>query len=86
MIKLLDKSSLSIFNRRLKYPLAIAEKDYFLAIVMQLICNSSIRDKLIFKDGTALYHTYFPQIRFSEDLDFSTNQIRINPDELKNVF
>jgi predicted nucleotidyltransferase component of viral defense system len=86
MIKLLDKAILNIINRKLKYPLAIAEKDYFLALVAQLIYNSPLKDKLIFKGGTAIYHTYLPQLRFSEDLDFSSNQSEINPEEVKSVF
>jgi predicted nucleotidyltransferase component of viral defense system len=86
MIKLLDKASLSIINRKLKYPLGVAEKDYFLALVLQIIYDSPLRNILIFKGGTALYHTYLPQLRFSEDLDFSTNQIKINPEEVKSIF
>mgnify|MGYP001593551736 CR=1 FL=1 len=63
-----------LINKKLKYPLAVAEKDYFLAIVSKIIYESPLRNKLIFKGGTALYHTYLPQLRFSEDLDFSSNK------------
>lgn len=73
-------------NKTLKYPLAVAEKDYFLAIVSKIIYESSLKDKLIFKGGTALYHTYLPQLRFSEDLDFSSNQNPMSLDEIKAVF
>lgn len=70
-IQLITKDQLTILNRQnLKYPLAIAEKDYFLAIVSKIIFDSNIKDKLIFKGGTALHHAYLPQLRFSEDLDF----------------
>ena len=85
-IELLDKAQLSIINKKLKYPLAIAEKDYFLALVCKIIYDSELRTKLIFKGGTALYHTYLPQLRFSEDLDFSTNQSDITLDNVKAVF
>ena len=61
MIELLNKTELKIFNKRLKYPLAIAEKDYFLALVSKIIYNSSLREKLIFKGGTALHHIYLKQ-------------------------
>lgn len=74
MIELLDKSTLVLINKKLKYPLAVAEKDYFLAIVSKIIYESPMCAKLIFKGGTALHHTYLPQMRFSEDLDFSSNQ------------
>jgi len=33
IIELLSKAELILYNKRLKYPLAIAEKDYFLALV-----------------------------------------------------
>lgn len=85
-IELLDKSILSIFNRQLKYPLAIAEKDYFLALVCKIIYNSKLKNQIIFKGGTAIYHTYLPQLRFSEDLDFSSNQVKIDPDKIKSIF
>lgn len=73
-------------NKKLKYPLAVAEKDYFLAVVSKIIYESSLKNKLIFKGGTALYHTYLPQLRFSEDLDFSSNQQPMSLDEVKSIF
>jgi predicted nucleotidyltransferase component of viral defense system len=85
-IELLDKSELMIINRTLKYPLMTTEKDYFLAIVSKIIYNSSLKDSLIFKGGTALHHTYLPQLRFSEDLDFSSNKRRMTLEEVKAIF
>ncbi len=86
-IQLISKDQLTILNRReLKYPLAIAEKDYFLAVVSKIIYNSHLRDKLIFKGGTALNHVYLPQLRFSEDLDFSSNSEKIELAEVKDIF
>lgn len=87
IIKLISKIQLSIINRKgLKYPLAIAEKDYYLAIILKIIYHSELRKKLIFKGGTALHHIYLSQLRFSEDLDFSTNFSRIELNELEEVF
>lgn len=86
MIELLDKSTLMLMNKTLKYPLAVAEKDYFLALVSKIIYESTLKDKLIFKGGTALYHTYLPQLRFSEDLDFSSNQNPMSSDDIKAIF
>src|SRR4030042_2350192 len=86
-IRLISKDQLAVLNRqKLKYPLAIAEKDYFLAVVSKIIFDSGMKDKLIFKGGTALYHVYLPQLRFSEDLDFSSNASKIDLDEVRNVF
>lgn len=73
-------------NRILKYPLAIAEKDYFLAVVSQIIHESSIKNDLIFKGGTALHHVYLPQLRFSEDLDFSSNQHSMSLEMIRSIF
>lgn len=84
IIALLNKSDLSIFNKRtLKYKLADAEKDYFLAIVSKIIYESPLRDKLVFKGGTAIHHCYLPQTRFSEDLDFTSLDKSITPEEVK---
>lgn len=71
-LELLSKAQLQIINRRgLQYPLDAAEKDYFLALVVKIFYESELKEKLVFKGGTALYHTYLPQLRFSEDLDFT---------------
>ncbi|MCF7820611.1 MAG: nucleotidyl transferase AbiEii/AbiGii toxin family protein [Candidatus Pacebacteria bacterium] len=86
MIELLSREELVINNKILKYPLAIAEKDYFLALVSKIIFESKITNKLIFKGGTALYHVYLPQFRFSEDLDFSSNTNKIELNEVKEIF
>jgi len=86
-IQLISKDQLAILNRQsLKYPLAIAEKDYFLAVVSKIIFDSAMKEKLIFKGGTALHHVYLPQLRFSEDLDFSSSTNKIELGEVKNIF
>lgn len=86
-ILLLTRKELEVINRKtLRYPLAAAEKDYFLTLVSKMIYDSPLREKLIFKGGTALHHTYLPQLRFSEDLDFSSNAVPLTLDEVKAVF
>ncbi|MBI9047007.1 MAG: nucleotidyl transferase AbiEii/AbiGii toxin family protein [Anaerolineaceae bacterium] len=81
----LIRQQLELINRKtLRYPLQIAEKDYFLALAIQLIHNSSLKKKLVFKGGTALHHCYIPQKRFSEDLDFTSIGL-ITLDEIKSV-
>jgi len=83
----LTKRELEIINRKknLLYPLAIAEKDYFLAIVSKIIYDSLLRDKIVFKGGTALHHCYLDQLRFSEDLDFGSIVKVVTIDEVKSV-
>lgn len=85
-VALLNKSDLSILNKQaLKYKLADAEKDYLLAIVSKVIYESALRDKLVFKGGTAIHHCYLTQTRFSEDLDFTSLDKTISLNEVKAV-
>ena len=85
-MELLSRRELDVLNRKsLIYPLAVAEKDYFLAVVSKVIYDSSLRNKLVFKGGTAIYHCYLPQIRFSEDLDFTSLDKSISLEEVKTV-
>ena len=85
-IDLLSRAQLSIINKNsFRYPLAIAEKDYLLAVVLQIIYSSKLKDTLIFKGGTAIHHLYLDQLRFSEDLDFQTTG-KITEDDLREVF
>jgi len=66
-------AQLSIINKNgFRYPLAEAEKDYFLAVVLKILYASRLKDRLVFKGGTALNHLYLDQLRFSEDLHFAT--------------
>lgn len=84
---MITRQQLEIINRKsLKYPLHIAEKDYFLTLVLQLITHSNLGNRLIFKGGTAVHHCYLKQHRFSEDLDFSANQMSVSLEEVRQVF
>ncbi|MHB9111891.1 MAG: nucleotidyl transferase AbiEii/AbiGii toxin family protein [Thermoleophilia bacterium] len=85
-IDLLSRAQLSILNKNsFRFPLAIAEKDYFLAIVLQIIYSTKLEGSLVFKGGTAIHHIYLDQLRFSEDLDFQTTG-KITADDLREVF
>jgi predicted nucleotidyltransferase component of viral defense system len=86
-VSIITRQQLEIINRKtLKYPLHIAEKDYFLSLVMQIISQSPLGDTLVFKGGTAVNHCYLEQYRFSEDLDFSTNQISLSLEDVRKIF
>jgi hypothetical protein len=50
---------------------AILERDYCLAWFLVGLSRSELREKLLFKGGTALKRCYFGDYRFSEDLDFT---------------
>jgi len=48
------------------------EKDYVISWVTYGIANNSfLKENLVFKGGTVLKKVYFPDYRFSEDLDFT---------------
>jgi predicted nucleotidyltransferase component of viral defense system len=83
---LITRQQLEIINRRThRYPLQIAEKDYFLAVVMQIVSQSDLQDILVFKGGTALHHCYLEQQRFSEDLDFTSIQNSLTLGNIQNL-
>lgn len=83
---MLSRQQLEIINRKtLRYPLHIAEKDYLLALVLQLITDSPLNEKLVFKGGTAIHHCYLDQFRFSEDLDFSSGKHPVSFEEVRAV-
>lgn len=54
--------------------MAVIEKDYALTLVLQAIAESSLKHSLVFKGGTAIKKTHFPEARFSEDLDFTSTE------------
>lgn len=69
-----------------KIHLGIIEKDYVLSkVLMALSQIDSFNQNLLFKGGTALKKFYYPEWRFSEDLDF-TSKTELKPKEVKSVF
>ncbi len=86
-IDLISRAQLErVSRRRLKYPLQTAEKDYFLTLALLVIDESPLQTRLVFKGGTALHHHYLPQLRFSEDLDFTSLDKDISLEEVTSVF
>jgi len=49
----------------------VLERDYCHAWFLCALAQSDLREVLAFKGGTALKRCYFPEYRFSEDLDFT---------------
>ena len=86
-IPILSRRELEVINRKkLQYPLAVAEKDYFLALVSKIVFDSPLRGILVFKGGTALHHCYLKQMRFSEDLDFTSLDRDLKLEDVKKIF
>ncbi len=87
MVKLISREKLEYIARNvLVYPLHDAEKDYFLTLAMKLISESHLSNVLVFKGGTSIYHCYLEQLRFSEDLDFTSKDSNIDIEEIKKIF
>src|SRR5207247_609374 len=63
---------LAVAGRRIRED--VLERDYCLAWFLCALAQSDLRDVLAFKGGTALKRCYFPEYRFSEDLDFTLTQ------------
>jgi len=76
---MIPQRNLSLLSNRLaragarRIPEAVLERDYCLAWFLVGLAESSMREHLIFKGGTALKRCYFGDYRFSEDLDFTLN-------------
>ena len=59
------------------------EKDYIITWVLYGISNNLfLRDRILFKGGTVLKKCYFPDYRFSEDLDFTSMTEELDKDKL----
>jgi hypothetical protein len=73
----IPQRNLSLLSNRLaraggrRIPEAVLERDYCLAWFLVGLSQSSLREHLVFKGGTALKRCYFGDYRFSEELDFT---------------
>lgn len=84
----MDLADLRKIALKEKIPQAIIEKDYVLSVALHELFKSTLQKHIIFKGGTALKKIYFPEARFSEDLDFTVigltkSEILV---ELRNLF
>lgn len=63
------------------------EKDYVIGWVLKGISNNKyLKDKLVFKGGTALRKIYLSDYRLSEDLDFTFSEDDFDLDKTKKHF
>ncbi len=74
---MIAQRNLSLLSNRLakaggrRIPESVLERDYCLSWFLVGLSRSPLRNRLFFKGGTALKKCYFPDYRFSEDLDFT---------------
>ena len=57
-------------SNKLKIDRGTIEQDYFVTWILFCLAQDELKRKLAFKGGTSLKKCYFPNYRFSEDLDF----------------
>lgn len=57
-------------------PVGTIEKDFAITCALKMISETALKNKLIFKGGTAIKKLYDSQARFSEDIDFTTLNLR----------
>lgn len=65
-----DLEAITRVARKQKLGLGNAEKDYVLSVALSVIAELPLR--LVFKGGTCIKKAYYPEFRFSSDLDFSS--------------
>jgi len=60
--------------------LEIVQKDYAISYLLAAIAHTvGLGEKIVLKGGTALKKLYYPNYRFSEDLDYSTLKLGVLP-------
>ena len=82
---ILSRSELHRLANREKVALGVLEKDYVLTEVLKSLSQlPELEGLFIFKGGTALRKTYFPDWRYSEDLDFTVTR-NMTKEELRQI-
>lgn len=83
---MIDANQIRTLAAQAKIDPGIIEKDYVLSKVLMALAHIDLfNQSLLFKGGTALKKFYYPEWRFSEDLDF-TAKTKLNPKGVKSVF
>lgn len=83
---MIEASQIRTMAAQAKIDPGIIEKDYILSkALMALSALGSFKDSLVFKGGTALKKCYFPDWRFSEDLDF-TSKTQMKRSDIMAIF
>jgi len=74
-MSLIDDVSLRRIATEEGVPLGTIEKDFAISCALLVISKSGLNDHLIFKGGTAIKKIYYPEARFSEDMDFTARSL-----------
>lgn len=68
---LMEPDELKRMAGKFRVPVGTLEKDYAVTMLLSLISRFPKISDMVFKGGTAIKKIYFPEARFSEDLDFT---------------
>jgi len=83
---MIDATEIRTLAAQARIDPGIIEKDYVLSKVLMALSHiEPFNQSLLFKGGTALKKLYYPEWRFSEDLDF-TSRSKLKPKEVKSIF
>ena len=83
---MIDATEIRTLAAQAKIDPGIIEKDYVLSKVLMALAQIDLfNQSLLFKGGTVLKKFYYPEWRFSEDLDF-TAKAKLIPKEVKSIF
>ena len=83
---MIDATEIRTLAAQAKIDPGIIEKDYVLSKVLMALSQIDLFNQyLLFKGGTALKKYYYPEWRFSEDLDF-TSKANLKPKDVKSIF
>lgn len=68
---MIDYNYVRKLSERIGVPEETIEKDFCIELLLSKFCRNAVLTKnLVFRGGTALKKMYFPEFRYSEDLDF----------------
>ena len=79
----MKEAALKRLAGKCKVPVGTVEKDYVLSLMLVILSTSEIANKIVFKGGTAIKKIYYPEARFSEDLDF--DYFDLDPRDIKTI-
>jgi uncharacterized protein len=83
---MIDPAQIKTLAAQSKVDPGIIEKDYVLSkALMALSQNAEFQKSFVFKGGTALKKCFYPEWRFSEDIDL-TAIIKLKPKDIKAIF
>ena len=83
---MIDPTQIKTLAAQAKIDPGIVEKDYILSkALMALSKDEGFQNKFVFKGGTALKKCYYPEWRFSEDIDLTTT-VKLKSKEIKAIF